>query len=157
MFQCFGNANHGYIDTNSLFWWWTYQWVNPASETQHGWLILAISVWLWWTNLRSAGAGVERPSVLAPDGEVRGERQVQARPYGTALAALIAGLALHAVGFMAQQARLSIIALLVFAWGVLRLGGGPRWGAAARFPLAFLVLPSRSMRSTRLVFGSGCG
>ena len=47
--------------------------------------------------------------------------------------------ALHAVGFVAQQTRISIVAFLLFTWGVLRLGGGPRWGWAAAFPLAFLV------------------
>jgi exosortase len=52
---------------------------------------------------------------------------------------MLAGLALHALGFAAQQARLSILALLVFAWGVVRLGGGRRWGAAAVFPLGFMV------------------
>ncbi|HVU32145.1 MAG TPA: EpsI family protein [Opitutaceae bacterium] len=52
---------------------------------------------------------------------------------------MLAGLGLHAVGFAAQQARVSIIALLVFAWGVLHLGGGRRWGRAAVFPVAFLV------------------
>jgi exosortase len=52
---------------------------------------------------------------------------------------MVAGLALHALGFAAQQTRVSIVALLVFAWGVLRLAGGPRCGRAAVFPLGFLV------------------
>jgi exosortase len=54
-------------------------------------------------------------------------------------AAMMGGLALHALGFAAQQTRLSIIACLVFAWGVLRLYGGRRWGKAALFPLAFMI------------------
>jgi len=53
---------------------------------------------------------------------------------------MVAALALHLVGFAAQQARVSVVALLLFTWGVLRLGGGRRWGAAAMFPLGFLVL-----------------
>ncbi len=52
---------------------------------------------------------------------------------------MAAGLALHVLGFAAQQARVSILALLIFAWGVVRLGGGRRWGAAAMFPLGFLI------------------
>ncbi|MFM7751772.1 MAG: exosortase/archaeosortase family protein, partial [Opitutaceae bacterium] len=39
----------------------------------------------------------------------------------------------------AQQTRISIVGFLVILWGVLRLGGGRRWGRAAAFPLAFLV------------------
>jgi exosortase len=49
------------------------------------------------------------------------------------------GLALHALGFVAQQTRVSIVGFLFFTWGVLRLAGGPRWGRAAVFPLGFMV------------------
>lgn len=126
LFHFFGNANRGYIDTASLFYWWGFQWANPASETEHGWLVLALSGWLLWRNLRlhpvSSPSRSQNPDTPWP-----------------ALLALAGGLALHAVGFAAQQARLSIVALLVFAWGVARLVGGRRWGAAALFPLGFLV------------------
>lgn len=120
VFQFFGNANHGYIDTSSLFWWWIFQWINPASETEHGWLILVIAGFLLWRNLGEASGKTNRSD-------------------GSPLAAMLAGLALHAIGFAAQQARVSIIALLIFVWGALRLGGGRRWGRAAMFPVAFMV------------------
>lgn len=123
LFQFFGNANRGYIDTASLFYWWGFQWINPASEGEHAWLILAIAAWLLVRNLRASRLGV-----WSSESGV-----------GAGAAAMIAGLALHALGFVAQQARLSILALLVFTWGGLRLAGGPRWGRAAVFPLAFLV------------------
>jgi EpsI family protein len=129
VFQFFGNANHGYIDTNSLFWWWIFQWINPASETEHGWLILGIAAWLLWRNLGES-RGRENPS---------DRTDKTGQPAFSPLVAMLSGLALHAIGFAAQQARVSIIALLFFAWGVLRLGGGRRWGAAALFPLGFLV------------------
>ena len=51
VFQFFGNASRGYIDSASLFYWWGYQWTNPASELGHAWLILPISLWLLWRNL----------------------------------------------------------------------------------------------------------
>ena len=44
MFQFFGNATRGYIDTASVFRWWGYQWFDPASETEHGLLIVALSL-----------------------------------------------------------------------------------------------------------------
>jgi EpsI family protein len=124
LFQCYGNAARGYIDSGSLFYWWGYQWLNEASETQHGWLILALSAWLLWWNLKA------REEDKAP---------VVLRPAPSVAAALLAGLALHALGFAVQQTRISIVAFLVFAWGVLALGGGRRWGNASAFPLGFMV------------------
>jgi EpsI family protein len=177
VFQFFGNANHGYINTDSLFWWWIFQWLNPASEAEHGWLILAIAGWLLYRNLngrsqepggrsqemkqiadggmrsaewrkseaavvpaRSSARGLSNPqSAIRNPQSTNRNSKIETRKSAAAFAALIAGLALHAVGFAAQEARVSIIALLVFAWGVLRLGGGRRWGASAVFPLGFLV------------------
>ncbi len=129
VFQFFGNASFGYIKSASLFWWWGYQWVNPESETEHGLIILALSAWLLWRNLRENRS----------DGSYESHR-TDAESHWPALAAMAAALALHVVGFAAQQARISVVALLLFTWGVLRLGGGRRWGAAAMFPLGFLVL-----------------
>jgi len=134
VFQFFGNASFGYIKSASLFWWWGFQWVNPESEAEHGLLILALSGWLVWRNLHQT--------------EIRQEHRPNGA-HGTyktydviwpALGAMVAGLGLHVGGFAAQQARVSVLALLLFTWGVLRLGGGRRWGAAAMFPLGFLVL-----------------
>ncbi len=150
VFQFLGNANHGYIATDSLFWWWAYQWLNPASELEHGWLILGLSGWLLWRNvtnaecgMRSADlgtAGSDRDSGGAARGSSSPQFELRNPRFSFApLAALLGGLGLHAMGFLAQQARLSIVALLLFTWGVLRFGGGRRWGSAAAFPLAFLV------------------
>ena len=120
IFQFFGNATLGYIQTHSLFRWWAYQWVNPESETQHGLLVLALGIWILGRNLSRAGAGSTDWS-------------------GRALAAMAGGLALHALGFVAEQARVSIAGLLLFAWGAAALGGGSRWGRASAFPVAFMV------------------
>lgn len=127
VFQFFGNATRGYIDTSSVFWWWGVQWFDAASEAEHGLLILGVSAWLLGRNLKKR------------ESTERGPESVDEGLKGAA-AALVLGLALHALGFAAQQTRVSIVALLVFTWGVLRLGGGRRWGAAAMFPLGFLVL-----------------
>ncbi len=132
LFQFFGNANHGYIDTTSLFWWWGSQWMDALAETQHGWLILAISAFLlgrnvlsWKREEGSSGAGNPATGLGLLT--------------TSAILALVAGLALHALGFAVQQTRISIIAFLIFTWGVLALGGGRRWGNAAAFPLGFMV------------------
>ena len=125
LFQVWGNVTRGYINTGSLFYWWGYQWLDARSETEHGLIIVPLAAWLLWRNVRSGKQGA-------------GERDQGDRVW-PGVGAMALGLLLHAVGFAAQQTRLSVVALLIFAWGVLRLGGGRRWGAAAVFPLAFLV------------------
>ena len=125
VFQFFGNATRGYIDSASLFYWWGFQWVNPNSETEHGLLILPLAVWLLLRNLRSREQGA--------GGKEQGDRE------WPGVVAMGAGLGLHALGFAAQQTRVSIGALLIFTWGVMRFVGGRRWGRAALFPLGFMV------------------
>ena len=124
VFQFFGNSTHGYIDTQSLFYWWGFQWFNPASETEHGPLILGVSAWLGWRNVRMA------ENRASEDRSLRSQLP-SLDPAWPAAAAMVAGLALNTLGFTAQQARLSILGLLVFAWGVLRLAGGRCWGGAS--------------------------
>lgn len=121
LWQFWGNATRGYIDTASMFYWLGFQWINPPSETEHGWLILGLSLWLFWRNARQEPAA---PNPAMP---------------GRALAAMTTGLVLHVLGYAVQQTRISIVAALVFLWGVALLAGGRRWGRAAAFPLAFMI------------------
>ena len=121
VFHFFGNSAQGYIKTASLFWWWASHWADPQAESEHGWLILAISAWLFARNLRLSK--ITQASELAW------------RP----MIVMLAGLALHLLGYVMQQGRISIGGLLLFGWGVLALAGGRRWGHAALFPLAFLL------------------
>ena len=60
VFQFFGNSTLGYVHSSSLFQWWFSQWMDAAAETQHGWLILALSVWLFWRNLGKTESGERR-------------------------------------------------------------------------------------------------
>ena len=129
VFQFWGNPVRGYIDTSSVFWWWGWQWFNPASEAQHGLLVLGVAVWLGWRNLReveSRKSKVERGSA-------------EAALVWPGVLAMLAGFALHLLGYAVQQTRISIVAVLLFTWGVMRLGGGRRWGDAWMFPLGLLV------------------
>ena len=131
VFQFFGNSSRGYIETHSLFYWWGYQWSDPRSESEHGWLVLAIAVWLFWRNLRAGRAA----SPFAAGQERRG---TESTPY-RASAAMLGGLAVHLLGYALQQQRLSIVGLLLFVWGGLAFANGRRWSGAAAFPLAFML------------------
>src|SRR5579872_4737624 len=84
LFWFLGNPTHGYIHSNSLFYWWIFQWINPLSETEHGWLILALSAFAFWRNLRR-DSGESAPET------------------GTGLVGIAIGLIVHCAGFVAQQ------------------------------------------------------
>jgi len=55
------------------------------------------------------------------------------------VAAMLGGLGVHLLGYALQQTRGSILGFLLFFWGLLAFAGGPRWGRAAAFPVAFLL------------------
>jgi len=146
VFQWFGNATRGYIDTRSLFYWWGSQWWPLESETGHGWLILGISGWLFWRNrsiadrgLRVAESNSEQSAIsgqLSASGAGRSENIPQ---WAAPLGAMLAGLAVHLLGYVVQQTRVSIVGFLLFAWGLAALAGGRRVARAAAFPLGFLI------------------
>lgn len=130
LFQFYGNAARGYIDTHSLFYWWGLQWFDPASDAQQGPLIVLVAVGLFFRNLRAGE--------IAP-----GDRRVVKTPPKTDSLAgwlVAAALGLHVLAYAMQQTRLSIVALFLFLAGVARLAGGKRWSDAALFPLGFLAL-----------------
>ena len=140
LFQFFGNATRGYVDTASLFWWWISQWIDPQAETQHGWLILGLSGWLFWRNLRQRGSRQNGGSTSEWTGSEAGDAEV-VPPFRIRLApfvAVIGALMLHALGFVAQQTRISILAFLLFTWAVLAMADR-RWARAAAFPLGFMI------------------
>lgn len=120
VFHFFGNSVRGYIDTASIFTWWVSQWFNDASETEHGPIILALSVWVFWRNLKEAPTQENKP-----------------RPY-TGLLLILGGLGLHFIGYLVQQTRISIVGFLFFTIGSCYLAGGSRWGQASVFPVLFL-------------------
>jgi exosortase len=158
VFQFFGNATRGYIDSASLFYWWGFQWSQPGSESEHGWLILGLSGWLFWRNLRrNEGADDQRPGTrdqgfgtkdqgpgtkddgIRSGGPDNRESKIENRKFAAPLGAMLGGLAIHLLGYALTQTRVSIVGFLLFAWGVLALAGGRHWARAAAFPVVFMA------------------
>lgn len=190
VFHLFGNSTFGYIATRSVAAWWTFQWVNEASETEHGLLLLPLALWLFWRNARAgapaladgkaaederppldvmvlvglglaalfaagmAGESPALPGVHAANAillaamlmlavRVRerelAEGQVPVGCQGWALAGIVTGIGLTAIGYGAQQSRFGIIGMILFVLGVLAAVGGRRWARAGMAP-AFLLL-----------------
>jgi len=120
-FHFLGNPTRGYIDSASLFTWWFRQWANPQAELGHAWFVALAALVLFARNLQRLPASAE------------------AVPRGW-LPWLAAACLLHVLGFLVQQPRLSLLALFLFPYAILRLTGRRGWAAAAVFPLAFLLL-----------------
>jgi exosortase len=136
VFQFWGNSARGYIESSSLFYWWGYQWIDPRSECEHGWLILGLSAWLFARNVRAGSKERGAPVAKAMEAGTGSQSTVDLR---LSTSAMLGGLAIHLLGYVMQQGRLSILGLLLFVWGLLALGGGRKWGRAAAFPVAFMV------------------
>ncbi|MGC4072302.1 MAG: exosortase/archaeosortase family protein [Nibricoccus sp.] len=131
VFQFFGNATRGYIDTASVFVWWGTQWFDPASELEHAPLVVIVAVWLFWRNVSRDGTNGAKSEWTTRRSSLQG---------GAAVGAMCGALALHLAGYAVQQTRVSVVALLIFVWGVLALVGGRKWARAAVFPSGFLLL-----------------
>ncbi len=119
LFNFFGNATRGYINTNSLFFWWFSQWEHP--NNQHGWVILGLSIWLVWFNLKKCPTESSVPKVFQ----------------GSLI--IFLSLFLHLLGYFVQQTRISILGFLVFIIGFAFLIGGRKWGRSSIFPSLMML------------------
>jgi exosortase len=117
LFQFFGNATFGYVDTASLFRWMynAYNVVTPAADDGHGNLIPFVVLALFWWK---------RKELLAQP----------TRTWWPGLLMVVAALVLHVVGYLVQQPKLSIVALFAGIYGLMGLAWGAGWLRASFFP-----------------------
>jgi exosortase len=119
LFQFLGNSSFGYIATPSLFRWLDAVYgANPDDAI--GYLIPGLIVVLIYLKRDEFGP-------------------LEKSPWAPALGLLGVALLIHFVGYLVQQARLSIVA---FAFGLYSLTGllwGPAWLRRAIFPFSLLV------------------
>jgi exosortase len=134
VFQFFGNATFGYIDTPSLFrWMWTVYWSRDAegdlSDDSTGlWVPILVLGLIWWKHKELMTLRFEL--------------------WWPGLFFIVAGILLHIVGFRIQIPHVSIMALLVGIYGLMSLAWGWAWARKIWFPfflLIFLVPLSRTM------------
>ena len=119
LFQFLGNSTFGYYDSTSLVAWMYHAYTSPVTDDGHGslipWVVLGL---FWW----------KREKLLA--------QPIQIWWPGLVMVGLALGL--HVFGFVAQQARISIVALFVGIYGLMGLAWGRDWLRASFFPFFLL-------------------
>ena len=130
LFEFLGNSTFGYINTHSLYGWTGYAYCSTVDD-EHGLLIPFLVLGLfWWKRQQFQG--------------------VDARPWFPGLFFIALALALHLIGYLSQQTRISLAA---FFFGLYALIGAA-WGWKALrtsfFPMCLFVfaLPLGTLAET---------
>jgi len=125
LFQFFGNATLGYVDTPSLFSWMINSYTardldgNLQDDSMGMWVPLLVLGLIWWK-----------------------QKELVAQPlklWGPGLLVVVCGMGLHLVGYFIQQPRLSIVALLTGIYGLMGMAWGREWMRKIFFPFFLLV------------------
>ncbi|MBI5384327.1 MAG: exosortase/archaeosortase family protein [Verrucomicrobia bacterium] len=119
LFHFLGNSTLGYVSTPSLFSWLDYCY-EKREDDQLGYLIPFIVLALMWWNRREWAA-------------------VQKRVWWPALALVALGLVFHVLGFLVQQARISVVGFFVGLYGLTGVIWGPQWLRATFFPFVLFA------------------
>ena len=119
LFHWLGNSTLGYVNTPSLFGWWTWTLKNTPDE-EHAWLIPFVVLALLWSR---------RDEFLS----------LTKRAWLPALGVLLLAMLLHISGYMIQQTRLSVVAFFLGIFGIAGAMLGRQWMVAALFPFSLFV------------------
>lgn len=114
LFQFLGSSTFGYVDTGSLF-GWMYNVYTMSPDDGHCLFIpLVVAGLFWW----------KREQLLA----------VPKANWWPGISLVIMGLMFHLVGYMVQQARISIVGFFIGLYGLTGMVWGIRWLRASFFP-----------------------
>lgn len=117
LFQFLGNSILGYVHTPSLFAWLreAYNSPNPAADDGHGNLIPFLVIGLFWWK---------RKILLAQPLKI----------WWPGILFLVVAAALHILGYVVQQPRLSVAAMFTGIFGLMGLAWGRAWLRESFFP-----------------------
>ncbi len=144
LFHYFGNAVFGYTNTPSLWIWLNTLYENAAQAGPEQGNTADDELGRWVPLLVLALAWTKRKEIIDSPKE----------PWAPALILVALGLALHSVGFIIQQTRLSAFGAIVGAYGLIGTAWGPRLMRTIFFPYFILlfaipiasVLPTNKLR-----------
>lgn len=115
LFHFLGNSTLGYTSTSSLFAWLDWV-VKQTGDDQHvPWVLAGVLALLWW----------KRGEVL----------RVPKRHWSPALIVVGLGILMHAMGYMVQQTRISLVGFFIGIYGIMGLVWGPAMMRATFFPV----------------------
>ncbi len=123
LFQLLGNSILGYIKTPSLFAWMYEAYNSPdkaaADDGIGNFIPILVLALFWWkrNELLSGSLKVWSPALLV----------------------VLAGMALHILGYVVQEPHLSIVALFVGIYGLTGLAWGWSWLRRSFFPFFLFV------------------
>jgi exosortase len=122
LFQFLGNSILGYVHTPSLFAWLreAYNSPNPAADDGHGNLIPFVVIGLFWWKRKTL---LELPLKI----------------WWPGILFLIAAAALHILGYVVQQPRLSVVAMFTGIFGLMGLAWGRAWLRESFFPFWLFI------------------
>lgn len=144
LFHYLGNAVFGYTNTSSLWLWLNTIYENASNAgPEQG-------------NTADDALGRYVPFMVLGFLWLKRQELTECAksPWAPALLLVAAGLALHAVGFIVQQTRLSVIGAIVGSYGLIGLVWGPQLLRRIFFPFVILlfaipvasVLPTNKLR-----------
>ena len=113
-FHLLGNSTFGYVDTPSLYGWMNYAY-GSSKDDELGYIIPLIVLGLYYWK---------RDELLA----------APKRNWWPALALVVCALAVHLLGYVIQQTRISIVGFYFGVYALTGLVWGPAWLRASFFP-----------------------
>jgi exosortase len=122
LFQFLGNSILGYIHSPSLFAWLreAYNSPNPAADDGHGNLIPFLVIGLFWWK---------RKKLL----------ELPLSAWWPGILFLLAAAALHILGYVVQQPRLSVVAMFTGIFGLMGMAWGRAWLKESFFPFWLFI------------------
>jgi len=122
LFQILGNATLGYVKTGSLFRWMfvAYNTKSDISDDAHCNLVPFVVLWLFWWKRKELFAA-------------------ELKTWAPGVLIVLSAAVLHALGFVIQQPRVSIIALFLGIYGIMGLAWGWHWLKRSFFPYVLIL------------------
>lgn len=122
LFHFLGNGTLGYTYTASLLKWMfiSYNSDSEIADDAHGNFIPLVVLGLFWWK---------RKELFAEN----------LRSWAPALLIILAAALLHVAAYMVQQARVSVLAMLLGIYGIMGLAWGPGWLRRSVFPFVLMV------------------